>query len=361
MGSFFSQLWNLLQSFFLGSNPSCQLADSGCYTTKSLDAYAKLHGVNRYESVQATRLTECLKRYSTDDIDFLSSSDNSWAGFAALGIVGADGWGEDSAAWIEFNPTPLPSIDASIQGEIIVAEPCNAVSNFAFYRASVELCEQKGFTFAPSLPEETIRAFVWTFANLGFGSTFFHSATTGAGFQADNRPIDIIALLIHQHAVSSLPYDPVLFDLSDTPRSLTAIESAEELTRVFGQGDPEKWETDLQLIDVPFYELAFTATVGTALFLLFDDDTADSIGMALADALLMDSSLGFVRERILPAVRVALSGINVPLLQRVDLLLKFLGTGLKLVSSDTLPEPFVPLIFFEKATCFCLAGTSALW
>ena len=360
MGEIWSRISNFLVHLFFGTT-SCQLtSDVGCYTRKAMDAYARLHGSSHFDGNQANRLQACFQRYSTDTLDLQRVSDRAWEGFVALGVVGSEGWGGDGS-WIEFNPTILPSIDDSIGGDIIVAEPCNAVSNFAYYRTAIEVCERQPFSFGN---EQVTRAVVHTLTNLAFGSTFFHSSATLTGGLADVRPIDLLALLFHQLAVSSLPYDPLLFDLSEIPRTETGIEAADTLSRILLEQDPSSWRTALAGMDVPFFELTFSAFVGVLLNLLFAESTAAGIANTTAGLLLSEESLDFVNNRVFPTATAAVADVRVSLADRADLFLKFIGTGIKMVRRicrQSSTNRSSHLLYTITAPCIFMAGTSSGW
>jgi hypothetical protein len=67
-------------------------------------------------------------------------ADPSWRTFFVLGRAAADGWATLDAAWGEYDPTPLmgKSYPFAAAG-VIIAEPCNTVSNFAVLRSVVEI------------------------------------------------------------------------------------------------------------------------------------------------------------------------------------------------------------------------------
>ena len=93
-------------------------------------------------------------------------------------------------------------------------EPCNYVSNLAYDRLAVEICSQTGW----SLPTQNVNKIAQSFALLTFGSAFYHGSETVLGNRQDTTSNDLFAFILHQAGLVNIPYNPVLHDLSLTPR-----------------------------------------------------------------------------------------------------------------------------------------------
>ena len=102
-------------------------------------------------------------------------------------------------------------------------EPCKFVSNLAYDRLVVELCNQSEWT----LSQEAIRKIAEAYAILTFGSSFWHGTETHLGFIQDTKSNDLFTFVLHQASMVNFPYDPILHDLSFTPRKMSAVETVD--------------------------------------------------------------------------------------------------------------------------------------
>ena len=70
-----------------------------------------------------------------------------------------------------------------------VYEPCNYVSNLAFYHSVTEICEKTDW----SMDIDSVRAQKRSFAQLALGSAFHHMALVRAGNKFDDVMMALIA------------------------------------------------------------------------------------------------------------------------------------------------------------------------
>ena len=73
-------------------------------------------------------------------------------------------------------------------------EPCNYVSNLAYDRLVVEICNQEGWT----LDEIDVRRIAEAYALITVGSAFFHGSETRLGSQQDGFSNDLFTYILHQ-------------------------------------------------------------------------------------------------------------------------------------------------------------------
>ena len=78
--------------------------------------------------------------------------------------------------YMEENATAL-----DVDG-IIIYEPCNYVSNVAYYRVVKQIADRKNW----SMGAENQKALKQAFATLGMGSSFWHGSHTFLGHVYDN-------------------------------------------------------------------------------------------------------------------------------------------------------------------------------
>ena len=124
-------------------------------------------------------------------------------------------------------------------------------------------------------------------AAIALGSAFFHASHTSLGQRTDGDIISVIALIMHQAALSGLPEDlktPQLMDLGAGRRSRTGVQiaqvthhgskkpghlatlgcppypydcpSPQDVTDMYSWQPYSQWMTTLDSIDLPGYEVS---------------------------------------------------------------------------------------------------------
>ena len=193
---------------------------------EALDSMAHLHGATgHFNPPFVAKLDACLERYQ-----LTASTTSFWNGFVSYALSNGtrgDPWYENAThhPWIEFNTTK------SELHNITIFEPCNWVSNVAYYRTLASVCDKSDWTISP----EAVKGFAQGFALLGSGSAFYHASGTQLGCQVDNIPINILAYLAHQQALAALPWSPIIHELvGATPspiRNATGVGYASRVRR----------------------------------------------------------------------------------------------------------------------------------
>jgi hypothetical protein len=84
---------------------------------------------------------------------------------------------------------------------MVIYEPCNYVSNVAYYRSATRICDYPDW----SVPDDQINAQKRGFATLAMGSSMWHASHTYVGYSFDNNMIAVISYLAHQSSIQSLP------------------------------------------------------------------------------------------------------------------------------------------------------------
>jgi len=85
--------------------------------------------------------------------------------------------------------------------KITIYEPCNYVSNVAYYHSANRVCTYPEFESGDDYQKALKRAF----ASLTIGSAMMHGTFTYVGVAFDVQFISVIAYLAHTMSVSSLP------------------------------------------------------------------------------------------------------------------------------------------------------------
>jgi len=115
--------------------------------------------------------------------------------------------------------------------KIRMYEPCNYVSNVAYYHSTTRVCSYPDFQSGEAYQKALKRSF----ASLTIGSAMMHGTFTNVGGSFDVHMISIIAYLAHQISTQNIPCEgdcnpSILKELSLTKRNITSIEFSDKLT-----------------------------------------------------------------------------------------------------------------------------------
>jgi hypothetical protein len=243
---------------------SCNYCEGdGCFTREMLDVWTRFRNDQHFDAEGMwERMDACFQRKSTDEISLWNVSDGYWSGFIEYGIAGGsqdgtDPWDGPIGIWMENDPTPMvspndvdmfPALPPGAS-DIIVYEPCNTVSNTAFIRTMLSVCEHEE-KYEWTLEPETVTGLIQAIALMGPGSFFFHASGTSLGGSADNNGIHLLALISHQGLLQSIPYDPVLHDLSETPVTYTGREAAAIASHFISNDPVDDWEERFRVLAI---------------------------------------------------------------------------------------------------------------
>lgn len=185
-------------------------------------------------------------------------------------------------------PADLRYTDSEGEVDIDIYEPCNFVSNLAYYRVMPQLCDSGDKFF---MDQETSYALNHAFGGLAAGSALWHGSHTFLGQRADNTMIAATSFVIYQFLLGSilgaLGFDATdesfrnLMDLSNTPRSRTAVQIANDVTSFITSQPISEWALEFQTLDLPSHDKIFGAYISTVLSVLFHDKP-DFVGSVLS-------------------------------------------------------------------------------
>lgn len=202
-------------------------------------------GDAQFNRVFLNDLTECLTMW--DDDVMLKSQEAAWHGINDYWLTNgtdgpdsrgkADHWGQCSIYskndgncghrnWLRHTDKETFGSE-----KIIMYEPCNYVSNIAYYHSTTRMCSYPDFQSGV----EYQKALKRSFASLAVGSAMFHGSFTYVGASFDNKMISIIAYLSHQISTQNVPCvgdcnKHILKEMSLTKRNYTAIEFNDQIT-----------------------------------------------------------------------------------------------------------------------------------
>jgi hypothetical protein len=243
---------------------SCNYCEGdGCFTREMLDVWTRFRNDKHFDAGGMwERMDACFQRKSTDEISFWNISDGYWSGIIEYGLAGGSQDGSDPwngpYRFMENDPTPMVSQEdvgrfANLPpgaSDIIVYEPCNTVSNTAFTRTMLDVCEHEE-KHEWTLEPETVTALVQAISMMGPGSFLMHASGTKLGQVGDSGGISQVALISHQGSLQSLPYDPILHDLSETPATYSGLEAASICSLIISNDPVDEWREKLSVPKLP--------------------------------------------------------------------------------------------------------------
>ncbi|XP_018010700.1 uncharacterized protein LOC108668079 isoform X2 [Hyalella azteca] len=275
-------------------------------------------------------LAELFRCMDTFDHRLVTSQNNAWQGMIDYWLAGGgvdDVWGEYEPGYYERNVTTTDVFNMTIY------EPCNYASNMATYHPVTEICYRRDLGSPFTLPLDYINAAGTAFSELSMGSSFMHGSHTELGHQLDTKPIAVLAYLIHQGSLSSLTEaSSVVKDLSYTPRSMSALQLADEFVNQYMTKPVNEWYAFTQSLDIPDYYLSFAGIFSTAVTVGLPPEIVDQLIPFLANAFgLPDEFLAFIQDDYLPEMRNLTSNLDLGIIEETKFLENLIGTTSKLI------------------------------
>ena len=206
----------------------------------------------------------------------------------------------------------------------------------------MELCQQKAWTF----PEKTVKKISESFAIVTFGSAFMHGSETQLGARQDVMSNDLFTYVIHQAAMTNIPYDPIIHDLSYTPREMLGEEIVDAWLDMFENLPVEEWYDAAGLFDImPSIQKTMGGIFGYVLILLSPDlETAIAIGTPFLDALgVSPEDKMFFLDDYMPLLQNATENVTISVLEKAELLESTAGTVMKLLYAFVWQEDYFDL------------------
>ena len=99
----------------------------------------------------------------------------------------------------------------------------------------------------------------------------------------------------------------IITDLTSTPRNLTGIEMANNISDIFLTKPVNEWESEFPSIDIPDYYLSFATILTSSLTLAMEPWAADLLIIDLMHFFSLEQvNRDFILNDYLPEVRLAL-------------------------------------------------------
>jgi hypothetical protein len=320
----------------------------------ALTRFGKQLPLVKYPEDKWTAITECMA--TAGPTLWPTASDAAWDGWTQFGITG----GTADDPWTDHNPScgfnENDPRNLTFQGhKFPIIEPCNTVSNLAYYRIVPDLCNMRQNL---TMSDEYATALISGFATLGMGSSFMHGSRTHLGSTFDNVPIAVIAYQYQQLMTDSLKVgangtDSILHEISATPRAYDGRTLANKLITVPLDFEIADWNEALQELDVPDYFFTFSTIIVNGLTLILPDAVADeviNIAIALFSTMLPPDVKDFLTNKYLPNVRGAMDQFQLTLKEKEALVPVIAGTIMKLLWAFVWQEQtfLYPFIFDAK-------------
>jgi len=230
----------------------------------------------KYPEDKWTAITACMA--TAGDTLYPTASDAAWDGWTSFGISG----GTPEDPWTDHNPScgfnENDPRNLTFRGhQFPIIEPCNTVSNLAYYRILPDLCNVRHNL---TMSDEYANALINGFATLGMGSSFMHGSRTHLGGTFDNVPIAVIAYQYQQLMTDSLKNSvnsSVLHEISPTPRAYDGRVLANKLITIPLDFEIPDWNEALQELDVPDYFFTFACIIVNGLTLILPEAVEDEV------------------------------------------------------------------------------------
>jgi len=298
-------------------------------TLNMLDASVKLMqgSAGEFDRDYLSRLSSCMDSLHPD---LWAVSDGAWSGMVAYhdsNGTGNDTWGSclGNGHCHQYHEQNLTVQDYHSIG---IYEPCNYASNFAYYHVVTSICDHTGWSMDPSYTVAMGQAFT----SLTVGSAFWHGSHTLLGNIADNRFIEVVAFLAHQASLENLEVPALVRDLSLSPRTSNAKETAGQLAELLRSQPVDTWKEGIAELDTPDYMVTFSGIICTLLTLQLSEEQVDAVVPTLMDAFnLPDDIRSFMFDQYLPEIRLATADINLGVLEKGQFQLNTVGTLVKLI------------------------------
>ena len=144
---------------------------------------------------------------------------------------------------------------------------------------------------------------------------------------------NLFAYMIHQAALVNIPYEPIIHDLSYTPRGMSGEEVVDLWLDMYDTLPVEEWYHASESFDVaPSIRETFAGIFGFVLRLLTDLETAIAVGEPFMDALgVLPEDKKFFLQDYLPLLYNATEDVSISVLEKAELLENTSATVLKLL------------------------------
>ena len=156
----------------------------------------------------------------------------------------SDPWGVGHAAFYESTSRS----NQILHDTSVTLEPCNYVSNIAYYHGVLKICDYEDWYADEALQYDVAKSL----STIAVGSAFMHKSFTQVGAKLDNYMIGVIAYLGYQISMQDMPNKSVLLDgLQWEPRTKNVTMVIDNITKTIINEPIREWERVLDHEDYP--------------------------------------------------------------------------------------------------------------
>jgi len=214
-------------------------------------------------------LVQCLMK---TDPKLYQSVNSQWAGIRAYANKGGapgDIWyrcGQEEKPgkrYFEYNCTTQP------YGSLPVWEPCNYVSNIAYYHLTLQLCNRSNW----SMPQSSVNNIIKIYASLAAGSSSMHASMSTDGIAEDRRVNDLMSYAVYFEVIKALGSDSsIINELHEQPRSKPASGIVDDWMNMYITDPVEEWGPKLNSSDIASIGLSYCGFLTATFTVVFDND-----------------------------------------------------------------------------------------
>ena len=172
-----------------------------------------------------------------------------------------DTWGElKEFPWLRQTPALFGN------NKFLVFEPCNYVSNMAYYHSVTRTCDYPNWSITQSQKKGLKRVN----SVLSIGSAMMHASHTKVGKAFDDNMIGFVAIACYDIITQNFPGEsPILKQLSLHQKNTTFEDGTTDLLTALRDTEVEDWIGAMNNADIPNFKIVFSALVCVGMALLF--------------------------------------------------------------------------------------------
>ena len=161
-----------------------------------------------------------------------------------------------------------------------------------------------------------------------------------------------------QAFLADIPYHPILHDLSNTSRIMSAAEIVDYWLNMFETTDVTEWFEAFKIIDMPRLQKTFSGIFGHILLLEFGFNRTVEIATPFMNLLgVKDEDQRFIFDEYLPLLEQYIGHIDLTLLETAELNENAIGTVVKLLWAFVWQESIIDLGCIKSAITFSFVST----
>lgn len=249
-------------------------------TIRMLDAMHHLMtGEPKFDRTRFKLLTACMEYL---DPSVPAVQDGVWQGMIEYwnsnGTVD-DRWGSAPSEFHECN------ITTTMVDNMQIYEPCNYASNLAYYRSMLELCLRETRGKPLRMPKKHLNRIGKAIAAMTPASSFFHGSNTKLGYAQDLSAISSIIYVAHQASMAPIPHNPVLHEVSLTPRKYNSIQIVDKLQDMYLNYPASKWWDMGKSVEQPLHFVLFAAFTLQVFAVNFKPKKTQFLGGMIVDSM----------------------------------------------------------------------------